>query len=63
MNNEILQCPECLKRYPDLLAIAEGGGSVNNVGLALMAECGECGRVWSVADFWVKREVICDQAV
>ena len=58
MNNEILQCPSCYKRFPDLLAICEAGGSVENVGLALMAKCGECGCRWPVNKFWSKRETI-----
>ena len=56
--NTILQCPECLKIYPDLLAICEAGGDVQSVGLALMASCGACGCRWPVNKFWSKRETI-----
>ena len=54
---EIIQCPECHERYPDLLAIVEAGGEIRAVGMMLEAVC-HCGHAFSVNKFWAKQREI-----
>jgi len=54
---EIIQCPECHERFLDLLQVVEKGGEIRQVGLMLEAVC-QCGRAWSVAAYWSKKETL-----
>ena len=53
-----IRCPGCARLYRNLAEVADKGGKIYHLGLALKAECGRCGATWSVNRSWRKtREV------
>lgn len=55
---QAIKCPNCGKTWGDLLSLISSGGQVKGLGLALKAECPNCGTRFAVNSAWRTSKII-----